>query len=178
MYQILKLSNLLFSFFERIILLENMNNILSFLAGTLTGGLGLKIFEKVWDWKFGEYVDNRRQKKLNKFDLSTEILKILNEGSNVGWKKRPNDVNHLNYIGRLLQMQDEKLSKKYDHLISLWQITADRNTRVFVRVINLDEPYQQKMNERDKEDEKFIADNVNELNTLDKEISDELRKWR
>lgn len=138
----------------------------------------MRIFEKVWDWKIGEYVENKRQRKLNKLDLSNEILKIINEGSNVGWKKRPNDVNHLNYIGRLLQMEDEELSKEYDHLISLWQITADRNTRVYVRLINFDEEYQQKMNGRDREDEEFIRENINELDRLDKEISNELRKWR
>lgn len=155
-----------------------MNTLFSFMAGLFTGGLGLKVLEKIWDWKMGEYTENKRQKKLNRLDLSNEILKIINEGSNVGWKKRPNDPNHLNYIGRLLQLEDEKLSEKYDHLITLWQITADRNKRVYVRFINLDEEYQSAMNERDEKDKEFIRENIKELDSWDKKISNELKNWR
>jgi hypothetical protein len=163
-----------------VFLQEIMDTLFSFIGGILTGGLSLRIFEKVWDWKIGEYVENKRQKKLNKFDLSNEILKIINEGSNVGWKKRPNDVNYLNYIGRLLQMADpnEQLSNKYDNLISLWQITADKEARVSIKIVNFDDEYQQTVNQRDNEGEKFIRENIQALDALDKKISNELKKWR
>jgi len=60
-------------------------DILTFVGGILTGGAGTKLLEKLIDWKVGEISEDKKQKKLNRYQLSTEILKILNEGSNKGW---------------------------------------------------------------------------------------------
>jgi hypothetical protein len=153
-------------------------DILSYISGIITGGIGVKIIGKIIDWKMGELSENKRQKKLNRFQLSQEILKILNEGSNKSWRKRPNDSSHLNYIGRLLQMEDSELSIKYDSFITTWQLTADRSSSSFVGAFSFGQPIPEKKRKKYDDEEKFIASSITKLNELDKEISDELKKWR
>ena len=153
-------------------------DILTFIGGIFTGGVGTKLLEKLIDWKVREISEDKKQKKLNRYQLSTEVLKILNEGSNKGWRKKPNDVNHLNFIGRELQMEDMDLSVKYDSLINTWQLAAGRDNSFMVGVIHWGQPLPPEKQIRFDEDQKFIESSVAKADKLDKEITEELRKWR
>lgn len=153
-------------------------DILSYIGGVLTGGIGLKIIEKFIDFKTGEVADNRKQKKLSRYELSTEVLKILTEGGTKKWEKKPNDMNHINFIARQVELEDPEVDKKFTKLISDWNICAARSSTIMVGAFTRGEGFSPEKLAQFAESEKFVNELQKELTQLDKEITVDLRKWR
>lgn len=153
-------------------------DVLTYISGVLSGGLGLKIIEKFIDFKTGEAADKRKQKAQNKFDLSTKVLEILNEGSNKSWKKKPEDQRHINFIARQLELEDQNLADKFTSLINNWNLAAERNSHLYVGGFSFDKQiYQEKQLQWEK-DEEFIRECQHKADKLDKEVSNYMKSWR
>lgn len=154
--------------------MEIQTAIISFFSG----GVFWEVVKRVVDFKTGEVAEDRRQRKQNRFDLSTEILKIINEGSSKNWNKKPNNMEHINYIGRQLEIEDPGLSEMYIRLISRWNTCADKNSSTWVGAIVSGQGFPPDKVAQFKETEKFIMQLRQELTRLDQEITTNLRKWR
>ena len=153
-------------------------DIISITISFLSGGVVWEVIKRVVDFKTGEVVDNRKQKKQNRYDLSSEILKIINEGSSKNWSKKPNDNEHINYIGRQLTIEDQKLANLYDKLISRWIICAERNSTIMVGAFYRGKGFPPEKLAQFEESEKYVLKLQSELTKLDQEITMTLKKWR
>lgn len=153
-------------------------DIFSFFGGIVTGGIGLKIIEKFVDYKTGELADNRKQRKLSRYELSTEILKILTEGGAKNWTKKPNDMNHINFIARQIALEDKNLDEKFTALVSRWNICADKNSSIWVGSFTRGVGFPPEKVAQFEETEKYAKELQKELTHLDSEISEELKKFR
>ena len=153
-------------------------DIITFISGLLTGSVGVKLLEKVVDFKAGELADNRRQKKFSRFELSTEVIKIINEGSTKNWLKKSNDQNYINFIARQIELEDPELDKKFTKLISRWNVCADKNSSLWVGGFIRGQGFPAHKVAQFEEIGKFVRELQSELTQLDKEISQELKKWR
>jgi len=71
-------------------------------------------------------------------NLRLEIIKICNEGSTTGWNIKPRDIEHIFFVGTLLEAEDKKASDIYNKMISRWVLNATRqkNTKASKENIN------------------------------------------
>lgn len=56
--------------------------------------------------------------------LASAVTKIINEGSTSSWRNKPRDMEHVNFIARLLDGVDKKASSHFDKYITCWQMYA------------------------------------------------------
>ncbi len=153
-------------------------NLPTVLVSFVSGSVFTEIVRRLLDFKTGEIEEDRKQKKQSRHDLSLEIMKILNEGSNKDWVKKPADTNHINFIGRQLAIENQAIAQKYNNLVSRWIICAERSSRIRVGAFTYGVGFPPEKEAQFKEIEKHVMELQHELNDLDKEISREIKKWR
>lgn len=111
-----------------IVLNLNLNvvvNLFIYAAATTTGvtimyKLLILAFEQIM--KIIEYKWITRYK--DKRTLSVDVIKICNEGSTNDWTVRQRNIEHVYFISRLLERQDEKARELFDKMNSSWSLNS------------------------------------------------------
>ncbi len=87
------------------------------------------LFDSILDKTLGKYIDKRfdvqKENRKEKRKWANEVIAIVTEGQNCGWKNKSTDIRHAMFISNQVMQHDEDLQKVFDKMITRWQLFCE-----------------------------------------------------